>query len=120
MALSREFFMPFVPFFAILGLCVCGSLLLRGFYLREPEEWKASGEPIGGWWAPKGKRGELILGVASSSLRAGFRYHWYLVFQTPEWIKKAGREQLRILQWGCRVCTVVAGFGIIRIFLGFR
>lgn len=82
---------------AFVAALISNSLLMRSFHRFEPEEWKASGEPFGALWAPKGRRTELFMGMASKSMRSAFVYAGYVFFKTPDWIREEGRKKEYVL-----------------------
>jgi len=96
----------YIAFFAVLVGVVSNSLLMRSFHHLAPEEWKSSGEPFGAMWAPKGRRWELLMGMASRSMRSCMVYGLYLLFKTPEWLRNKGGGAERALLWVGRASAV--------------
>ena len=95
---------------------ISNSFLMRSFHDLEPDEWKASGEPFGALWAPKGRRSELLVGMASKSMRSSFIYSWYAFFKTPDWIKKDGRRKERMLLLIHRVAGAICLLLLVILF----
>lgn len=95
---------------------ISNSLLMRSFHRFEPEEWKASGEPFGALWAPQGRRTELFMGMDSKSMRSSFAYAWYVLFNTPEWLRKDGRRKEYMLLLIHRVAGAICVVLLVILF----
>ena len=96
---------------------ISNSLLMRSFHGLEPEEWKASREPFGALWAPKGRRSELFGGMASKSMRSAFAYAWHVFFKTPDWIRKDGRRREHMLLLANRVAGAICVILLVITFV---